>query len=146
MREKEAQFHKAEDILDLLAELNRRSEPGDTFIACFDSLRVLQLLLPVDLGCHSVGDVVGRLAGVCLPGEGLLIVSDRTGAPVTVSSEDEADWERSAAICDAEQAVLLDWFVFEGQHCLSVSEFANTSDGWPSWGLESPIGTANGIP
>ena len=75
-------------------------------------------------------EVVALIASIALPGERLMLVSNRTGQYCADRPTDELEWEEMVGVARANGIVLLDWFVTYGTKAFSLAEFAPTPAGW----------------
>lgn len=134
------QLRHFQDVLGLLAALSRRTASGDTLVFGFDTDRVLQVGLPIDVTDHPLLEWVELLCEVFAPGEGMLVVSNRNGETPADRPTDGADWQQLAGACDRAEVVLLDWFVLSGTYAFSLSELGEHPPGWRTWGIADPYG------
>lgn len=128
------------DVLELLAVTSQRSAAGDTFIVGFDLDHVMQLILPIEVEGQSLLEWVELLGELWAPGEGMLIVSDRSDETPADRPTDEAEWDALAAACDRAEVVLLDWFVLHGTYTFALSQLGTHPPGWDEWGIATPLG------
>ena len=113
----------------MVAVLSRRIEPGVDALLGFDPQGRLAGILQFEPGT-SLPSVVEIVAEVSLPGEQLMWVSNRTGEPTADRWDDELVWEEMVGITQANDLVLLDWFVTWGTTAFSLAEFAPTPAPW----------------
>ena len=118
-----------EDALPFVAVLSTRIEPGVDAVVAFDKKGTFVLWVPLDPN-SSLPGVVELIASVALPGERLMLVSNRTGQACADRPDDELVWEEMVGIARANNIVLLDWFVTWETTAFSLAEFAPTSAAW----------------
>jgi hypothetical protein len=118
-----------DDALQIVAAIARRSSPGIDWVLGLRRDRTFQVAFPVDAD-PRLPELVALVAGVALPGEALLVVSDRSGEAIADRPDDELTWEEMVGAATAVDVVLLDWFVVWGTRAFSIAEFAPTPAGW----------------
>ena len=119
------------DAMPIIASLGRILDPGDSAVVAFDEENELTLVVEVDPD-ESVAECVGLLAGVALPGEHILVVSNRSGQVPADRPDDELVWEEMVDVARANDVILWDWWVVWGTKAFSLAEFALTPAAWPA--------------
>ena len=118
-----------DEAMPLVAVLSRKLDPGVDLVMAFDRAGELGVAVPLDPGT-TLTEVVELMTAIALPGEQLLLVSNRTGEDPADRPSDEFDWEEMSGIARANDVVLLDWFVTCGTTAFSLAEFAPTPAAW----------------
>ena len=118
-----------EDAVPLVAALSTRTDPGVDVLLAFDDQGHLTMAIPLEPGT-SLPAVVGLIAGIALPGEQLMLVSNRSGQDCADQWDDELVWEEMVGTARANDIVMLDWWVTVGTKAFSLAEFAPTPAAW----------------
>ena len=118
------------DAVPVIAALGRILRPGTSGVAAFDQDGEFTLVVEVEHD-ESVTTTVELLASIALPGEHVLVVSNRTHQVPADRPDDELVWEEMVGIARANEIVLWDWWVVWGTKAFSLAEFAPSPAGWP---------------
>lgn len=118
-----------DDAISFVAVLSTRTDPGVDVVLAFDPNGLFVGAIPMEPNC-SLPTVVALIAGIALPGEQLMLVSNRTGEYCADRPDDELVWEEMVGVARANDVVLLDWWVTWGTKAFSLAEFAPTPAAW----------------
>ena len=118
------------DAIPVIASLGRILEPGDSAVVAFDEEHELTLVIEVERD-ESISECVELLSSIALPGEHILIVSNRSGQVPADRPDDELTWEEMVGVARANDVILWDWWVVWGTKAFSLAEFAPSPANWP---------------
>jgi hypothetical protein len=118
-----------EDVLPLLAVIAARSQPRTNWVLAMTRERNVELILPLAFD-EGMPSTIGLLAAAALPGEAILVVSDRSGEVPADRPDDELIWEEMRGAAAAHDVVLIDWYVVWNTTAFSIAEFAPSGPGW----------------
>jgi hypothetical protein len=107
----------------------RKQPAGAHLFIGIDRARQVGLLLPME-PATPMAVTAGMLAELFLPGEALLIVTNRSGEVPADRPDDELVWEEMVGATRSRKVVLLDWWILWGQKAFSAAEFAPSGPGW----------------
>lgn len=118
-----------EEGIALAAASARRHPRGAHLFVGLDRARQVRLFLPMEPST-PLAQTVAMLGELFLPGEALLIVSNRTGEVPADRPDDELVWEEMLGAARSRRVVLLDWWILWGQKLFSAAEFSPSGPGW----------------
>jgi hypothetical protein len=127
--EADVRVRDREDGLAIVAVSANRQPPGAHLIVGVDRDHRLRLLLFMEPET-PLGTTMSMLAEMCLPGEALMVVTNRTGEVPADRPDDELLWEEMLGATTSRRVVLLDWWILWGTKAFSAAEFAPSGPGW----------------